>query len=78
MMDARSGSATDAGVPAFLDHTLASTETSVEMRTQWRGGLRWIDSPDSVWNARRGFCSECGSSLFWHAPGSHFAYPRAF
>jgi hypothetical protein len=42
--DARSGSATDAGVPAFLDHNLASTETSVEMRTQWRGGLRWIDT----------------------------------
>jgi hypothetical protein len=42
--DARSGSATDAGVPAFLDHNLASTETSVEVRTQWRGGLRWIDT----------------------------------
>jgi hypothetical protein len=33
-------------------------------------GLRWIDSPDSVWNARRGFCAECGSSLFWQVPGS--------
>jgi hypothetical protein len=42
--DARSGSATDAGVPAFLDHNLASSETSVEIRTQWRGGLRWIDT----------------------------------
>ena len=42
--DARSGSATDAGVPAFLDHNLASSETSPEMRTQWRGGLRWIDT----------------------------------
>ena len=42
--DARSGSATDAGVPAFLDHNLASPETSVEMRTQWHGGLRWIDT----------------------------------
>jgi gluconate 2-dehydrogenase gamma chain len=42
--DARSGSATDAGVPAFLDHNLAGPETSVEMRTQWRGGLRWIDT----------------------------------
>lgn len=31
-------------------------------------GLRWIDSPDSAHDARRGFCSECGSSLFWHAP----------
>ena len=33
------------------------------------GGLRWIDSPDSELHARRGFCFECGSSLFWEAPG---------
>ena len=32
-------------------------------------GLRWTDSPDSDSNARRGFCGECGSSLFWDAPG---------
>jgi hypothetical protein len=31
-------------------------------------GLRWIDSPDSEMRARRGFCGECGSSLFWKAP----------
>ena len=31
--------------------------------------LRWIDSPESVTNARRGFCVECGSGLFWDAPG---------
>lgn len=42
--DPRSGSATDAGVLAFLDHNLASPETSVETRTQWHGGLRWIDT----------------------------------
>jgi hypothetical protein len=28
-------------------------------------GLRWIDSPGSDAGARRGFCAECGSSLFW-------------
>jgi hypothetical protein len=32
-------------------------------------GLRWIDSPSSDARARRGFCGECGSSLFWDAPG---------
>jgi hypothetical protein len=32
-------------------------------------GLRWIDSPQSDAHARRGFCAECGSSLFWDAPG---------
>jgi hypothetical protein len=30
--------------------------------------LRWIDSPRSNANARRAFCGECGSSLFWDAP----------
>jgi hypothetical protein len=29
--------------------------------------LRWIESPDSARRARRAFCSECGSSLFWKA-----------
>src|ERR1700693_2548146 len=32
-------------------------------------GLRWIKSPRSDAGARRGFCGECGSSLFWDAPG---------
>jgi hypothetical protein len=27
--------------------------------------LAWIDSPQSDRRARRGFCAECGSSLFW-------------
>ena len=31
-------------------------------------GLRWIQSPRSDARARRGFCVECGSSLFWDAP----------
>jgi hypothetical protein len=31
-------------------------------------GLRWIDSPESESHARRGFCRECGSSLFWDPP----------
>jgi len=31
-------------------------------------GLRWIDSPSSDAGARRGFCAECGSSLFWDPP----------
>jgi hypothetical protein len=33
--------------------------------------VRWIDSPESDANARRGFCGECGSTLFWDAPGRH-------
>jgi hypothetical protein len=31
--------------------------------------VRWIDSPASDTRARRGFCGQCGSSLFWDAPG---------
>ena len=34
-----------------------------------RRGLRWVASPRSEAGARRGFCAECGSSLFWDAPG---------
>ena len=32
-------------------------------------GLRWIKSPRSDAEARRGFCCKCGSSLFWDGPG---------
>ena len=35
-------------------------------------GLRWIASPESDAHARRGFCGECGSSLFWDAPGRDY------
>ena len=31
-------------------------------------GLRWIQSPHSDAGARRAFCGECGSSLFWDPP----------
>jgi hypothetical protein len=30
--------------------------------------LRWILSPESDAGARRGFCAQCGSSLFWDPP----------
>ncbi len=33
-------------------------------------GLRWIDSPESERRAKRGFCVDCGSSLFWDAPAA--------
>jgi hypothetical protein len=34
-----------------------------------RRGLYWAVSPGSDAGARRGSCVECGSSLFWDAPG---------
>lgn len=42
--DARSGSASDAGVPDFIDFHLSVEETSAETRLAWRGGLRWLDT----------------------------------
>jgi hypothetical protein len=39
--DARSGSATDAGVPEFMDFTLGDRPT---MRTWMRSGLAWLDA----------------------------------
>ncbi len=33
-------------------------------------GLKWYDSTtDETEGVQRGFCSECGSSLFWHPKG---------
>jgi len=51
-------------------HVSASTAVSRDdlVLTQDRG-LRWFRSPGSDAGARRGFCVECGSSLFWDAPG---------
>ena len=42
--DERSGSATDAGVPTFIDFNLGAPETDEGTRTAWRGGLRWMDT----------------------------------
>jgi len=42
--DARSGSATDARVPEFLDFLLADKDESDMTKTAWRGGLAWLDN----------------------------------
>jgi hypothetical protein len=50
-------------------HVLAATAVRRERLVLLEsGGLRWIESRDSDSRARRGFCGECGSSLFWDAP----------
>ena len=49
-------------------YTLAAVEnlTMIEQKS-----LKWYDSiTDETANVRRGFCSECGSSLFWHPADS--------
>lgn len=42
--DARSGSATDAKAPEFIDFMLMDKETSEGSRTAMRGGLAWLDA----------------------------------
>jgi hypothetical protein len=47
--------------------------TSVELEHFSLSGedvLRWVSSPGSDRRARRGFCGECGSSLFWQPADS--------
>lgn len=42
--DARSGSATDAKAPEFVDFMLAEEATSESSQVQMRGGLAWLDN----------------------------------
>jgi gluconate 2-dehydrogenase gamma chain len=42
--DERSGSATDAKVPEFLDFLLADSETTAANRTSMHGSLAWLDN----------------------------------
>lgn len=50
-------------------HVFAATAAQREDLVLLEGAaLRWVASPESESEARRGFCAECGSSLFWDAP----------
>jgi gluconate 2-dehydrogenase gamma chain len=42
--DSRSGSATDAKVPEYIDYLLAEKDASVNEQVQFQGGLGWIDT----------------------------------
>ena len=49
-------------------HYSAATELDrSRLRITCDDGLRWYRSSD---RAQRGFCSTCGSSLFWQADGA--------
>lgn len=48
--DARSGSATDAGVPEFMDFMMMDRSS---MQLQMRGGLRWLDNRSNTRFGRR-------------------------
>jgi hypothetical protein len=70
--DERSGSATDAGVPAFIDYHLAREETSAAARLQFRGGLRWLDTES---RARFGVAYAAAREAQRHAILDDIAYP---
>jgi hypothetical protein len=42
--DERSGSATDAKVPEFMDFLLSDKDASLSSKTSMRGGLAWVDN----------------------------------
>lgn len=70
--DARSGSATDAGVPAFIDFHMSVPETSEETRVAMRGGLRWLDRES---RARHGKGYAAASVAQRHAILDDIAFP---
>ena len=48
-------------------HYWSATQTPTEnLKVTTETGLKWFRSSDS---ARRGFCQNCGSSLFWELDG---------
>ena len=51
-------------------HFLAATAARAgDLRVIRATGLKWYDSSAG---ARRGFCGECGSTLFWHGTGRDY------
>ncbi len=52
----------------FHGHIGAYTSVELQQLTIDKAdALRWYESPlDETANVRRGFCQDCGSSLFWH------------
>jgi len=51
-------------------HFLAATAArEADLSVTHGTGLRWYDSSAG---ARRGFCAECGSTLFWHGTGRDY------
>jgi len=50
-------------------HFLAATAARTGDLRVTGAGLKWYDSSPG---ARRGFCGECGSTLFWHGTGRDY------
>jgi hypothetical protein len=53
----------------WAGHVWAATAAQRDaVKVTGESALRWVHSPRSATQAERGFCIECGSSLFWKAP----------
>lgn len=46
----------------------ATAARNADLELRRGAALVWVLSPRSAHGASRGFCSACGSSLFWRAP----------
>ena len=71
--DERSGSATDAKAPEFMDFMLADKETSEGSKVSMRGGLAWLDA-----EMRQRFGTDflSSSDAHRHAVLDDIAYPK--
>jgi gluconate 2-dehydrogenase gamma chain len=71
--DERSGSATDAKAPEFVDFMLAEKDTSESSRVSMRGGLAWLDN-----ETRRRFAKDFvrATDVQRRAVLDDIAYPR--
>jgi hypothetical protein len=71
--DARSGSATDAGVIEFIDFNLSVPETDDATRVAMRGGLRWLDTESK---RRHGVAYASAAAAQRHAILDDIAWPQ--
>ena len=70
--DERSGSATDAGVPQYMDAQLSLPEESDSTRVAVRGGLRWLDTES---RKRFGVAYASASTVQRHAILDDISWP---
>ena len=71
--DERSGSATDAKAPEFIDFMLMDTETSEQSKVSMRGGLAWLDL-EMIGRFGTNFISSRDTER--HAVLDEIAYPK--
>ena len=79
---ARCATSCSATVSTAGAHTATSRPTPPVVERTWsiteERGLKWYHTDKDVTpNVQRGFCQECGSSVFWDPRGQEFVYISA-